>query len=226
MTLQERIDAELCKVAKEKEGRERSGLYGASSFGKCFRAQVLNRRNHPPSNPFDLKTLHIFESGKKVHDYIQGFFPSGQVEVKMQSEHFIGYADLVLEDIVYDIKSVNPAYFFWQGFGEKRKEFTPKEIDEIILKKKRNNILQVTHYAMELKKPRIGLVFFSRDLSYGIKAHEWTARTEDYAPILEVEKKTLVEHWNSGELPAKCPRLYDGRECAYCNFKDFCGGEK
>ena len=226
MTLQDRIDQDLIEQAKQRESRERSGKFGASSYGKCWRAQVLNRANVPQSNPPDLKTLHIFEGGKTIHDYIQKYFQGGEVEVKTESEHFIGYADVVLEDIVYDIKSVNPAYFFYSGFGEKRKTYTPREIDDIILKKKMHNILQVTKYAVELKKPRIGLVFFSRDLSYGVRAHEWTGRTEDYAPLVKVEEEMLLACWKKmPDLPAKSPRLYDGKECQYCFHKDYCWGK-
>jgi hypothetical protein len=228
MTLQDRINEKLLKDQTDREKRERSGRFGASSFGKCFRAQVLNRANVPQSNPPDLKTLQIFEGGKVLHDYVQQYFGKGEVEVKTESEHFVGYADLVLEDIVWDIKSTNPAYFFYSGFGEKRKEYSVQEINEIIPKKKMSNILQVTKYAIELGKPRIGLIFISRDLSYGTRAHEWTGRTDDYKTLIQVEESLLMKHWYQykadGTFPAMSPRLYDGRECSYCGWKDYCGG--
>jgi hypothetical protein len=227
MSLQDRIDEKLLNDAKQRELRTRSGKFSPSSFGKCFRAQVLNRANVSQSNPPDLKTLQIFEGGKVLHDYVQQYFGKGEVEVKIESEHFVGYADLVLEDIVWDIKSTNPAYFFYSGFGEKRKEYSVQEINEIIPKKKMSNILQVTKYAIELGKPRIGLIFISRDLSYGTRAHEWTGRTEDYAPLIRVEEGLLMKHWNKykedGTFPACNPRLYDGREGNYCGWKDYCG---
>lgn len=230
MTLQERIDAELIRESNEKDKRVRSGKFGASSFGKCIRAQVYNRLNIPQSEPFDIKTIHMFEGGKIIHAYIQKFFPSGQCEVKTESEHFIGYADLVLDDIVWDIKSVNPAYFFHTGFGEKRRVFTTQEVDENILRKKESNILQVTDYAMSLGKERIGLVFFSRDLSYGIRAHEWTSYTATWSHKVEEEKARLIVAWNKyqekGELPEPEPRLYDGAECRYCGWRSYCKSGK
>lgn len=226
MTLQERIDAELIRISNEKEGRERSGLFGASSFGKCIRAQVFNRLNVTKSEPFDIKTLHMFNAGHIVHDYIQRYFDNAQCEVLRKDEHFIGFADIVLEDIVYDIKSVNPSYFFFGWKDKKKVEYNVPEINNIIKDKKKSNILQVTHYAIELNKPRIGLVFFSRDLSYGIRAHEWTDNTDRWADDVRKEKKTLVEAWGkhkeTGELPPACPRLYDGKECQYCGWMSYC----
>jgi hypothetical protein len=218
MNLQERIDEELLKRAKERESRERSGKYIASNFGKCFRAQFLNRKNVPPVNPLTIDTLHVFEAGKVVHDYVQQYFKAEACEVECKEDDFIGYADLVTEDAVLDIKSVNPNYFFHTGFGEKRKTFTVAEIDQIILKKKRMNILQVAYYADKLNKENIGLVFFSRDLSYGIRVHQWMGKTEDYISELRDEKSILLNFWIKDEMPPLAPRLYDGKECSYCGF--------
>jgi hypothetical protein len=80
---------------------------------------------------------------------------------------------------------------------------------------------------MELGKPRIGLIFISRDLSYGTRAHEWTGQTKDYEPFILAEEVNLLLCWKEyqeGKLPPCNPRLYDGKECSYCNFKTYCGG--
>ena len=225
MSLQDKIDQDLIEKAKKNESRERSGKFGASSFGKCYRAQVLNRQNVKPTNPLTIDTLHMFEAGKLVHDYIQQYYTASQVEVKVEDDNFIGYADIVADNEVIDIKSVNPAYFFHSGFGEKRKTFTVSEIDEIILRKKVNNILQVTDYALRLSKDQIRLVFFSRDLSYGIRAHEWIGRTSDWEGHVKEERAKLMEYWNNKTLPPVGPRLYDGKECQYCQFYDKAKGQ-
>lgn len=228
MTLQDKIDEALLRLAKEREGRERSGKFGSSKFGNCYRRQVMDRANIPPSDPLELKTLHIFEAGKVVHDYIQQYIEPEAVEVKVEAEDFIGYADIVTEDSVLDIKSVNPAYFFFGWKNKAKVEFSVAEINEMIPTKKVNNILQVTDYAMRLGKPRIGLVFFSRDLSYGIRAHEWMDFTAKWEGLVLLEREELVKHWEiykeKGELPDKCPRLYDGREGKYCPYQTLCGG--
>jgi len=220
MELQERINQELIKRSKERETRERSGLFNASKLGSCFRAQVLDRQNAPRTNPLTIDTLHMFEAGKIVHDYVQSYFKAEDTEVKCMEDDFIGYADLITEDSVIDIKSVNPNYFFHSGFEKKRKTFNVVEIDNIILTKKRMNILQVAYYADYWKKENICLVFFSRDLSYGIRVHQWTGKTKDYIGELDKEKETLVKLWKSELLPPNAPRLYDGRECQYCSFFD------
>lgn len=230
MTLQEKINEELVRISKEREGRERSGKFGASSFGKCYRAQVYNRLNIPPSEPLEIQTLHMFEAGKLVHDYIQQYYKGAECEVKVDDNDFIGYADIVLDDIVYDIKSVNPNYFFF-GYKDKKKvEFSVAEINALIPTKKFQNILQVAEYAIRLNKPRIGLVFFSRDLSYGIRAHEWTDQTENWKDAVMQERAELLSAWlkhkEAGNIPAPLPRLYDGKECSYCSWKTYCGNSK
>ncbi len=224
-TLQERIDAELIKRAEENEGRTRSGKFRTSDLGKCFRAQYLARSGAKPTNPLTIDTLHVFAAGKIVHDYIQQYFPKGETEVKYEDDHFIGYCDLLADTCAYDIKSVNPNYFFHSGFGEKRKTFNVTEIDEIILRKKRNNILQVAQYAAKFNKPKIALCFFSRDLSYGLRVHEWAGLLEHWIIELEAERKTLITAWESKTMPPACPRLYDGREGKYCQFFDKAKGE-
>jgi len=120
---------------------------------------------------------------------------------------------------------VNPAYFFYSGFGEKRKTFTMQEIDEIILRKKRMNILQVAQYAIELKKPKICLVFFSRDLSYGIKVHQWDGIASEWVAEVAKEKADLLHYWMKDELPPAIGRLYDGQEGKYCPFYNKAKGE-
>ena len=227
MTLQDKINEELVRISNERSTRERSGKFGSSSLGKCYRAQVFNRLNTPPTEQLEIGTLHMFEAGKIVHDYIQKYYKPEQVEVKMEDEHFIGYADIVEEDCVTDIKSVNPAYFFHGWKDKKKVEFSVAEINANIITKKKNNILQVADYAMRLKKPKIRLVFFSRDLSYGIRVHEWTDLTENWVTEVEEERARLVVYWNknkeTGEMPPEAPRLYDGRECSYCSFRGYCG---
>jgi hypothetical protein len=227
MTIQEQINEELVRVSKERENRVRSGKFNASNFGKCYRAQILNRLNVPLSDPLDIKTLHIFEAGKIVHDYIQNYFSKKDIEVKVEDDNFIGYADLVQEDIVWDIKSVNPAYFFFGWKDKKKVEFSVADINALIPTKKVGNVLQVAEYALRLNKPRIGLIFFSRDLSYGVRCHEWTDLTENWRGLVEKERQTLIKLWETRDtLPGKNPRLYDGNECKYCNYNAYCNKEK
>lgn len=220
MNLQELIDQKLLKISEERKNRERSGKYNPSQFGCCFRKQFLNRKN-APSNAFGLDTLHMFEAGTLIHEYIQQYFENKTCEVEIDEDHYKGYADIVTSNCVIDIKSTNPNYFFGMMQYKPTREFkwfTPDEIDKNILIKKRHNCLQAAFYAYKLGKPLFSLVFFSRDLSYGIKAHQWTAKLEDWKEELENELVQLENYWLQDKLPPALPRLYDGKECKYCNY--------
>ncbi len=106
MSIQDLIDEALIKEEEIKSQRIRSGKFSPSSFGKCYRAQYWNRKNEPKSNPIDVSALRRFKVGNIIHQYAQSFFPNAQREVLvLNGVDMVGYADIVLENEVIDIKS-------------------------------------------------------------------------------------------------------------------------
>jgi CRISPR/Cas system-associated exonuclease Cas4 (RecB family) len=88
------------------------------------------------------------------------------------------------------------------------------------IKKERNtNWLQLASYAKILNKPKISLVFISKD---DLCIVEYVEFTKNWIENLEAEYKTLNDFWNSKILPPAKPRAYNGKECQYCNYKDLC----
>lgn len=213
MSIQELIDKALMPSV---EKRKRSGKFSPSSLGKCFRAQIWNRMDIPQEQP-DARTLRVFKAGNLFHDFVQGVICENhkdiKKEVKVEDDHFFGYADLVNGETVWDIKSQHSQAFHWMA---KSKDITED---------KKQNILQVMLYCKLLGKKEGRLVFVSKDdlciAEYGFSYNErWQKE-------LEAEVNTLIEYWFKDVIPAAQPRAYkkkDGSfaECGYCPFRNMC----
>jgi len=210
MTIMQKIDQSL--LEEQANRGEGSGKFTPSSMGRCYRFQIWKRRKEEPTNPPDVRVLRIFKVGHLFHDFIQGFLPEHQTEVKVETEDIIGYADIVTEEEVIDIKSQNSRGFWYM-----------KKDSYDITKEKFTNILQVSVYAYLLGKPKTQLIFVSKDdlcaETYGFSMNVWKEKVEK-------ELATLRDWWKKGDLPPAEPRAYGGKECQYCPFRDKCKKEK
>ena len=202
------LDDYLTQEQAQKATRHRSGLWSPSSFGRCFRYQFWNRKNEPQTNPPDLRSQKIFKVGDLFHDFIQNLIPTAQKEVMVKWEDVLGFADLVTEDSVIDIKTIHSKAFWYMEKG-----------DYDVEKEKESNILQVCAYAWILKKPKASILFVSKD---DLVMAEYGFATDKWAPRVEEELKTLRGYWDKNELPKAQARCYNGKECNYCPFKDKC----
>ena len=214
ISIQELID----KALERKGDRIRSGKYSPSSLGKCFRNQYWNRKNEPQSNPPEDRVQRVFKAGNLFHEFVQDVIlannPDAQKEVLIETEDFKGFADLVLEDKVIDLKSQHSKAFWY------RKGMTWNELEPKLL----CNILQVVFYALNLGKARARLVFISKD---DLCIQEYSFEVAKYQEALQQEITNLMDFWRRQVLPPAIPRAYpdkDGKpaECKYCNWKDTC----
>jgi hypothetical protein len=166
--------------------------------------------NEPVTDPEDERGLRVFYAGQLFHDFVQQFFDKAEKEVLCETEYSKGYADLVTEDEVIDLKSQH-SMAFWH---------MDKCAD--IYKEKFNNWLQVAFYAKVLGKPNVRLVFISKD---DLCIKEYIAPTDKILPDLEREIDSLT---SIKSLPPAKPRLYwkakEKRfgECQYCSWKTKC----
>lgn len=207
MSLQQLINESLKKEQQERLNKERSGKFSPSLLGRCFRCQILNRAGITPSNPPDERALRIFRCGKLFHDFVQNFLPNHQIEILCENDDFKGYADIVTEDTVYDIKSVHSGSFWYC-----------KKEDYDVKKEKYHNWLQLTYYAWILKKPKIVLVQISKD---DLCINEYVDFTDKWLENLQHEVDLLREEWkNYPKLPKAEPRF--NKEGKYCSYRDKC----
>lgn len=209
--IQKLIDECLAKEQESRSQRVRSGLWSPSLFGRCYRAQYWNRKDEPVTDPPDARVLRIFKAGKLFHDFVQKLITEQhlniQTEVKVLTEDICGYADIVNDNCVWDIKSIHSKAFWYMDKQD-------------IAVTKFPHILQVMTYAIILKKPNTRLVYISKDdlciREYGFIVNErWEEEVSN-------ELKKLNEFWANEWLPPAEPRAYKGKECQYCGFKTKC----
>ncbi len=206
--IQKLLDDVLLKEQEERGKRQRSGCWSPSSFGKCYRAQIWNRRNEPVTNPPDARSLRLFKAGKLFHDFVQGYIPNQEKEVICAKEDILGYTDIVTEDSVIDLKSQHSRAFWYMS----------KETYNIA-KEKETNWLQVACYAWILGKEWCKLVFISKD---DLCIQEYAMPVDKWRFELRKEIDSLRMWWESGKLPPPKPRAYNGKECQYCGWRDKC----
>ncbi len=209
-TIQQLIDK---AISLEDAGHIKSHKFKPSLFGRCYRLQYWARKGEKESNPVDSRQKRVFKAGKLFHDFVQGLL-GGEIEVLVENNDVKGYADLVRENEVVDIKSQHSRAFWWMS---------KKNMD--IRKEKYPNWLQVGYYARELKKPFMRLVFVSKD---DLCINEYVQPLDDYwLEAIEDELHCLRYHWDKQGLPAADPRCFinkDGKskECGYCSWLKLC----
>ena len=209
MSIQELIDNALLKEEELKSARIRSGKFSPSSFGRCYRMQFWNRKNEPKSNPISVEVLRRFKVGNIIHSYAQSFFPQAQREVIVLSgDDLVGYADIVLENEVIDIKSCRSYEF---------KLFKKKGFD--VKEEKFQNCLQVCTYALFLNRLKAKLIFIEKD---ALDSMEFVLETKDFKKNIEEELEMLRGYWKQDKLPPPLPRAYGGNEGKYCSFQLKC----
>jgi len=225
MNIKNLLDESLKKEQDSRKDRKRSGKFSPSSLGKCYRAQIWNRMAVEQSNPPDERTLRVFAAGHLFHEFVQKLIPNKQVEVKIEDENFLGFADIVTDNMVIDLKSQHSRAFWYMN---QNKTETSKEHMDRFIRSKMPNILQTTFYAWKLKKEFIKIAFISKD---DLCIEEYSFTTAEFIhPLLE-EIETLRKYWKNKILPPAKPRCYFDkktgtcRECQYCNFLNRCKKE-
>ena len=217
-TIQQRIDEVLAEEQQRSLTRIRSGKWSPSSFGGCIRKQYWNRKNEPKTNPPDERRLRVFKAGSMFHEFVQTIIKEScqeaEVEVKVETDNVLGFADMVLPDEVVEIKSQHSRAFWWMG-----------KSDKPIIDEKRDHVLQASFYAITLGKEWVRLVYVSKD---DLCVSEFKLKvTPEIKKLVEFELKTLDELWSVGYLPPAIPRLYfdkngNSKECEYCGWKTKC----
>jgi len=210
MSIQKLLDDHLKALNDKRAERIPSGKYKPSLYGACYRRQYWAKNNEPVTDPEDERGLRVFYAGNLFHEFVQQFFPKAEKEVLCETGYSKGFADLVTEDEVIDLKSQHSMSFWHMA----------KSTD--IYKDKFNNWLQVAFYAKELGKKFCRLVFISKD---DLCIQEYVMETAKIEPDLLLEVTKLV---SIKELPPAQPRLYwkektkQFGECSYCNFRTKC----
>jgi len=219
MNIQERFNEHIREEQDKRKDRVGSGKIKPSGLGQCYRRQVYAITRAEVTNPPNIESLKRMLLGTVIHETIQKAYSDAEKEVIVEDENIKGYADIVGDDYVSDIKSVKPWAYKW---------LTKPNVD--IAVEKKDNWRQVAVYGILLNKPKIRLAFVNTGNLNQIKEYEQL--TEDWREEVEEEITIVTECLLNESLPIGVPRLYgndkDGnpRECQYCNFRDLCSSEK
>ena len=215
MRVEEKLNEYLEKVAGENITRVRSGKFNISGLGGCYRKQYYDRINLRKT-PLTLDTRKVFKMGDIVHEFLQSLYPLSECEVKCETDHYVGYADIVTDFEVIDIKSVNSnAWNFIKA--KKGEDFSTHRAR--VLKEKIHNVYQVVYYAHLIGKEKAWLCFVNKNT---MECIEVMVLVKDYIDDIMKEVATLERFWNDEEVPAAEPKLFKGKECAYCSFLKTC----
>jgi len=204
LSIQKLIDDSL--AIENSEPRTSSGKFNPSMLGQCRRKHFWKRKGNIPTEPIDKLSLRRFKCGNLFEWFAVNLIPEAQKQVLVETEDFKGFADVVTETEVMDIKSINSKAFWYMD-----------KPTYDINKEKFHNILQTVFYAVELKKEKARLVFISKDdlsiREYGFSVEAWTE-------IIEKEINALKECWEKDKLPEAEPHYK--WECGYCQFSEHC----
>ena len=189
-----------------------SGKYKPSNLGRCYRLQYWARKGEEETNKPDERLLRVFECGKIFHNWVQNIIKEGvEIEKRIETPDFVGYADMVNTDEVIELKTVHSYQFHHLK-------------DETISETKLPNILQGMFYVKELGKKRLKLVMISKD---DLCIAEYVFEYDKFEMKLREEIATLKNWWDRQELPPAIPRAYtkknkvgvtECKDCEYCNF--------
>lgn len=207
------IQQQIDDYIKSKRGDHvGSGRFKPSNLGRCYRLQYWARKGEPTTNDPDDRLLRVFECGKIFHDWVQNIIKEGvEIEKRIETEDFVGYADMVNTDEVIELKTVHSYQFHHLK-------------DETISETKLPNILQMMFYAKEFNKPRGRLVLISKD---DLCIAEYVFEYEKFEMALRKEIAELKNWWDRQELPPPIPRAYtkknkvgviETKDCSYCSF--------
>ena len=204
ISIQKLIDDNL--AIENSEPRVSSGKFNPSYLGQCHRKHFWKRKGNIPSQPADKLSLRRFKCGNLFEWFAVNLILSAQKQVKIETEDFLGFADVVTDTEVMDIKSVNSKSFWYMD----KPTYNVNE-------EKRHNILQTIFYAKELGKEKSRLVFISKD---DLSIREYGFAVTSWEVALEEEISKLRKYWEDDVLPDARPQMK--WECGYCQFAEHC----
>ena len=208
MNIQEQINKILTDEQNQKH--KKSGKWSPSLFGCCYRRQYWNRLDEPVTNPPDERNLRKFKVGLIFEKWVADIIKPPQYQVRIETPDVLGFADIVNDESVIDLKTVHSRAFWHMEKEDIKVSRYP-------------NWLQVLWYAWRLQKRCGKLCYISKD---DLTIAEYRQELDDYwLGELGKELGKLTEIWDSKTLPPADPRAYNGKECEYCQWKDKCKKE-
>jgi len=188
---------------------EQSDSWSPSGLYKCERARWFDRNAREFRQVNDNITKRNMDIGTVLHGLIQSILsPHYEIEFDIEKtvrwqKHEIrlhGYIDILMKDLIVDIKTINQ-------FGFKKLGMAP-------LHTKKHYINQLNAYAIMANRPVYGVIFINTsDLDYvvDVGTADLELFKEDMGAIVRILE----------DCPKKTPNFE--WECKYCKYKQLCG---
>jgi len=196
-------------IESEREEKDITNWY-ASGLGSCLTGRYLERMGVEPDEDFDERTLRVFSVGRMFEDWLISKIGAGhkvetQVRVESKEHHISGKVDLILNDVVFEVKSKHSKAFWWMT----------KQGDAQIQHK-----MQLWVYLWLLKKEKGRIVYISKD-DLAIQEY-WVMRDDkELEEMVMNELNILNEAWEQKlpPRPVDDPKHWHNK---YCRFHKQC----
>jgi len=194
-------------VKKERKEKEQMSWY-ASSLGSCLTGAYLIRKGIVKKE-FDDKKLRIFAAGRMFEDWLIDLLIKKnekfdtQARVEWPEMNLTGYADLVINGLVYEIKTINS----W-GFKYLRDSGA-----------KDQHKMQLWTYLRGLGKKEGRIIYLEKDT---LSVMEFPLMIDDPIQKQVVDELTILNKAWEQQLPP--PPIKDKKDWRYrfCSVHDTC----
>lgn len=187
-----------------------------SKLGSCLTGAYLERQGVAPDEDFDDRTLRVFSCGKFFEDWAcaqlqaTGTAFETQVRIEWPEMDVTGYADLLLDDIVYEIKSKNSRAFWYMVGNSRRQGEGPN----------RQHQQQLWTYLRVLKKERGEIVYISKD-DLAIQQYPVFLNDNELESEVMAQLEVLNKAWRD-QVPPPVTHDDDSWQAKYCRWHTQC----
>jgi len=202
------IQSIINNAVKQDDKEREIKSWHASRLGNCLTATYLMRKGVAKQD-FDERVLRVFAAGKMFEDWLVGLLKKEneklETQVRVEWGGLSGYADLMINDLVYEIKTMNS-----RGFWHMEKTGA-----------KEHHVMQLWAYLNGLKKKEGRLIYLEKD-TLSIMEFPVYLNDEGREEAVKGELAILNEAWEK-ELPPEPIRDSKDWRYRYCNIhKEYC----
>lgn len=204
-------------LTKERYKKEITSWH-PSKLGSCLTGAYLERAGVQADEEFDARTLRVFSAGKHFEEWATGLIKTSgknveeQVRIEWPDYNVTGYADLLMDDVVYEIKSKN-SRAFWHMVGNARSGRRGTGPS-------RHHEMQLWVYLKVLGRQRGEIVYISKD---DLAIQQYPVYLNDEKLEKEVVRELTILNQAAKELLPP-PVTFDEKDwrAKYCRFHQQC----
>lgn len=217
--LQQLINQSLRKANDERATKTKQSWW-PTDLGKCLSGAYYRRQGLAPDSTPDDRSLRVFKCGNLFEQFVidqlkeTGQLFETQVRLEIPEYDLTGYADLLLGEIVYEIKSVHSRKFWWMQTGNDGPDV--------------HYLCQLYAGMMALGKQEGRLIYLSKD-DLSIAEYTLLISNEKIRDLVLHDLEILNRAWRDEVPPPPVETIVDGRlnwMAVYCDYHSHCLNDK